>query len=73
MVFIILFCTDIVDVRGYFMLNRIPFNFLKQSDDGNGDIGKHKQGECENIKNFLISSAVNLFPFGNGGNQANKE
>ena len=48
------------------MLDRIPFNLLKQSNNGNGNIGEHKQRECENIKDFLIPAAMNLFPFGGG-------
>ena len=52
------------------MGDRNPFDLLEHGADGNGDIGKHKKGEGEEIEDFFTVGAFDFFPFGNGGQQS---
>lgn len=48
----------------------LPLHLPEQSGHSDGHVSKHKDGECEGIKNLLTGRTIDVFPFGNGGEQA---
>ena len=52
------------------MGDRSPFHLFKECDNRNRDIGEDKDWESEGVKNLFPCRAVNLVPFGDGGQQA---
>lgn len=55
------------------MADRLPFRFLEQGSQRDGDVGEHEEGEGEQILDLLSRSRMDVVPLCKGGERAEYE
>ena len=71
--FISLFTHNVVEAFSSCVADLFPFDGLEEGDDGDGDIGVHKEGKHKQEAYFFACGGVDFLPFAYKGYESHNE